>query len=122
MAKSDCDPVHSTTGTAIAVVAKNTDNVIVNKKILNLIEHLQDYFDFQTLPKDIIPVTCFTNWAIPRISPKIPTARVPHIPHTRCTEIAPTGSSILILSMVITEKTTITPAIAPITRADHMYI
>ena len=37
----------------------------------------------------------------------MPIARVPQIPHVRCTEIAPTGSSILIRSNNITEKTAI---------------
>src|SRR3989338_2949584 len=47
-------------------------------------------------------------------SEKRPTAKVPQIPFTKCTERAPTGSSILILSKDRTEKTTKTPAIAPI--------
>src|ERR687891_1603979 len=42
---------------------------------------------------------------------------VPQVPQTPCTEMAPTGSSILILSKNITEPTTIAPAIAPMRTA-----
>ena len=47
------------------------------------------------------------------LSPKIPTARVPHIPQIPWTEIAPTGSSIFCLSKNKIEKTTIAPAVKP---------
>lgn len=47
---------------------------------------------------------------------KIPTQRVPKIPQPRCTEVAPTGSSIFLLSKNLTRKTTKMPAIAPISR------
>ena len=43
------------------------------------------------------------------------TAKIPQIPHTPCTEMAPTGSSILILSNATIEATTIAPPIAPMT-------
>ncbi len=48
---------------------------------------------------------------------KIPAARVPQAPQTPCTEMAPTGSSIRILSKNSTEKTTSTPAMAPMMMA-----
>src|SRR6056297_3695549 len=41
------------------------------------------------------------------------TANSPHMPTTPCTEIAPTGSSILSVSSPMIEKTTSTPPIAP---------
>ena len=46
--------------------------------------------------------------------PEKHTARRPQIPTTPWTDMAPTGSSILILSMASIEKTTRTPPIAPI--------
>ena len=50
---------------------------------------------------------------------KSPTARVPQMPHTKCTEIAPTGSSIFNFeSMVITASTTRAPATRPMITAD----
>src|SRR5688500_6409072 len=42
-----------------------------------------------------------------------PTHSVPNTPLTRCTDVAPTGSSILILSNPSTASTTSTPATAP---------
>ena len=54
--------------------------------------------------------------------PKSPTARVPQIPHTKCTEIAPTGSSTLNLLKSFIEKTTKIPAIKPITSASTKFI
>src|SRR5688572_9131231 len=42
-----------------------------------------------------------------------PTQIVPNTPLTRCTDVAPTGSSILILSKNMTANTTRTPAIEP---------
>ena len=48
---------------------------------------------------------------------KIPAARVPQAPQTPCTEMAPTGSSTRILSKNSTEKTTSTPATAPMMMA-----
>jgi len=44
----------------------------------------------------------------------MPAARVPQAPLTPCTETAPTGSSTLMWSKNSTEKTTRTPATAPI--------
>ena len=41
-------------------------------------------------------------------------AKVPQAPHTPCTDMAPTGSSTLILSKKRTEKTTTTPAMNPV--------
>ena len=48
---------------------------------------------------------------------KITAARVPQAPQTPCTEMAPTGSSILILSKKSTESTTMTPPAAPMMTA-----
>ena len=48
---------------------------------------------------------------------KMPTARVPQMPFTKCTERAPTGSSMRSLSHRGTANTTITPATAPINNA-----
>src|SRR5918994_4179663 len=42
---------------------------------------------------------------------------VPQVPQTPCTEMAPTGSSILTRSKNATEPTTITPAMAPMSTA-----
>ncbi len=42
-----------------------------------------------------------------------PTASVPQMPQTRCTEIAPTGSSSLARSSAMTDTTTIAPATNP---------
>jgi hypothetical protein len=53
----------------------------------------------------------------PLLAPNSPTASVPQIPHTKCTEIAPTGSSIRILSKNMTDNTTNTPAINPMIAA-----
>src|SRR5258708_4893434 len=48
-------------------------------------------------------------------SEKRPTHSVPKTPLARWTDVAPTGSSILILSNPMTDTTTSTPAIAPMT-------
>ena len=54
---------------------------------------------------------------MPAREPKMPTARVPQIPQIRCTAMAPTGSSSLILSMKATANTIRAPAIPPIMMA-----
>ena len=48
---------------------------------------------------------------------KRPIESVPQMPQVPCTEMAPTGSSILTLSKARTEKTTITPPTRPMTKA-----
>src|SRR5215204_6076319 len=50
---------------------------------------------------------------------KIPTASTPHIPLTKCTGTAPTGSSILAFSSHADAKQTNTPATKPIITAPH---
>src|SRR5690606_23137339 len=58
------------------------------------------------------PVSC-TKKECSALVEKMPTAKVPQMPHTRWTEVAPTGSSILILSNMMTEATTNMPAAKP---------
>ena len=66
-----------------------------------------------------MPSSCTsTEWS----GEKMPTASVPQMPQVRCTEIAPTGSSIWMRSKNSTENTTSTPAIMPIAIADHIAI
>jgi len=59
-----------------------------------------------------VPTICALSVIVPVVS-KMAQAMVPHTPQTRCTDMAPTGSSILILSKQMTAKYTNTPAIAP---------
>ena len=65
------------------------------------------------LPISKIPFIC-PQKLIVSLEAKIATAIVPQIPFNKCTDNAPTGSSILNLSNIVTPITTIHPPIAPI--------
>ena len=60
-------------------------------------------------------------WAIRSPPPKIPTASVPQTPATKCTEIAPTTSSIRNLSSSGTNSTTSAPPMPPMTIASRWF-
>ena len=64
-------------------------------------------------PIATMPINCVTM----EPDPKMPTARVPQIPQTRCAEIAPTTSSMRSLSISGTAMTTRAPPIPPISIA-----
>ena len=60
----------------------------------------------------------FHAGAVPAVG-EDPDASTPKMPHTPCTEIAPTGSSTPVRSKKNTDSTTSTAAIDPITAAAH---